>query len=221
LRANLRSKKTDSPPMERSEYSVLAQASFENAASWLEDAQTLIDRKSFGHSVALSRFALEETAKGIACWYVSEDIWPLNNSITSDAFWNHSAKNQTVVANLIAVEFNNFLFSTAKGEKTQISESVKKPILEWTKTRDSTSIDEWGKCMELERRDSIYVGYGPKIPNQTKQERAEQEYCFAKAVFSYFMQFVNLDEQGKQRLRARFKQMPKGLWKKECEHRLC
>lgn len=212
----MRNRRTNSPPMERREYPILAEASFENAASWLNDAQTLIDRKSFGHSVALSRFALEETAKGITCWYVSEDIWPLrDNSIIGDAFRDHFSKNQTVVASLIPILLNNFLFSTAKGERTQVPEAIKKPILEWTKTRDSPSIDEWVKCMEPERQDSIYVGYGPKIPNQIKQERAEQEYRFAKAFFSYFRQFVDLDEQEKERLRARFKEIPKELWKKE------
>jgi len=114
-----------------------------------------------------------------------------------------------------ALQLNNFLFSTAKGETTQIPESIKKPILEWIETRDFPSIDEFVKYMEPERQDSIYVGYGPKIPNQIKQERAEQEYRFAKAVFSYFRQFMDLDEQEKERLRTRFKQIPKELWKEE------
>lgn len=212
----MRNRKTDSPPIERHEYSKLAEASFENAESWLDDAQTLIDKKSFGHSVALSRFALEETAKGITCWYVSEDIWPLkDNSVIGDAFRYHSSKNDTVVGSLIPVLFNNYLFSTAKGKKTQIPESIKKPILEWIETRGSPSVDEWVKPMEPERQDSIYVGYGPKIPNQIKQEKAEQEYRFAKAFFSYFRQFMTLNEQEKERLRTRFKQIPKELWKKE------
>lgn len=205
--------KNVSLPKNLNQYGELAKASYDNAALWIADAKLLIDKKSFGHSVALAHFAREEIAKALVCWYVSQDIWPIeDNKMLKDAFSSHSMKNELIVGNMVGTYVYNYLISLKKARKTEISETMKKDLL---KLFEVMKKDDWTREMEEDRQRSIYVDFhsGRMItPRQIDKERAIQEYDLAKALFMDIKQFLNADEQAKERLRRYFKSLPKELW---------
>ena len=205
-------------PKELGKYEEAAKASFENAVLWLEDAKLLIDKSSFGHAIALVQFALEEIVKAQTCWFVSESIWPLeDNKLLKEVFSSHPAKNQMIIGNVIGIYLNNYLVSIAKGEKTEIPETTRKDMLEWTEDKDGQHLDQWPRRIEEDRQRSIYVGFDLEgkmtTPNQATKQGAMQMYDFAEALFVYVRQFTELDQLSKENLRRHFKSWPKEIWK--------
>jgi AbiV family abortive infection protein len=212
-------KKGRSPlPKELGKYDEAAKASFENAVLWLEDAKLLIDKSSFGHAIALVQFALEEIVKAQTCWFVSESIWPLeDNKLLEEAFSSHPAKNQMIIGNVVGIYLHNYLVSIAKGKRTEIPETARRDMLEWTEDKDGQHLDQWPRRIEEDRQRSIYVDFDLEkkmtTPNQATKEGAMQMYDFAEAMFVYVRQFTEMDQLSKENLRRHFKSWPKEIWK--------
>ena len=84
-------------------YAQATRLSLKNAEQWIKDAKLLIETSSFGHASALLRFACEEVAKAYVCWFTSEKIWPVENKVVRDVFWDHMVKNEVILGLLFTV----------------------------------------------------------------------------------------------------------------------
>lgn len=86
--------------VQRKVFADAAKSSLKNAERWIDDANILIDKSSYGHSVSALYIAVEEMAKALICWQVGEGIMPLkNNKLVSDIFRSHKVKKQFIIGN--------------------------------------------------------------------------------------------------------------------------
>jgi HEPN domain-containing protein len=79
------------PPYSLELVKELGELCIENANSFVEDAELLINVESYGHAMALSIFAIEETAKSCLCRLVIDGKMPLEKDWWG-TFYSHQAK---------------------------------------------------------------------------------------------------------------------------------
>lgn len=204
-------------PKDPDKYLQLSKLAFENATKFISDAEMLINERSFGHALALSQFACEETVKSQVCWFVAKSIWPLEeNDLIRAVFSSHSAKYQMVIGNVIGVYFHNLLLSLAEGKKVEVSEGIKGDMIGQSNKWDGAQLDKVAETIERDRQMSLYVSYDqdgkPTTPLSISEHEALQMHNFAKALLTCVKRFIEIDERGIGNLREHFKTWPKDAW---------
>lgn len=190
-------------------YRRLYEESLRNAKRWIEDARLLMQSSSYGHASALLRFAGEETAKAIVCWYVSERIWPENSKPVKDVFRFHVAKNQVLLGMLLGIQLRMLaergLIKTAEPTDQEIARQWK--------------IFERLTCgMEEKRKRAIYVDLNPRdrtidTPENVGEEEVKGILEGAEFVFAYAKDIARVfPESVRQKFRQYFKSLPKEVW---------
>jgi len=193
-------------------YTEVTKASLKNAERWIIDAKLLIEDRSFGHASALARFAAEEIAKAILCWYVSEEIWPEDNIITENAFRSHIAKNQTV----IGLAFNILWQSQPMEKRTTkgICEPTDEEIDEAVR-----SFVRMASLMEERRKRAIYVDLNSEnnrvsAPWEIKGKETKELLRGVEIIFRLVKYYVeNYPDSYKEKLREYFSSLPSNVWK--------
>jgi len=193
-------------------YAEVTEASLKNAERWIMDATLLMDNRSFGHASALTRFAAEEIAKAIMCWYVSEEIWPEDNIITKNAFRSHIAKNQAV----IGLTFN-ILWQTQPIEK-RTTKGIRKPTDEEI-IEAARLCERMASLMEERRKRAIYVDLNSEnnrvsTPWEIKGKETKELLRGVEIIFRLVKYYVeNYPDSYKEKLREYFSSLPSNVWK--------
>lgn len=79
-------------------YFKAAQESLKNARLWLEDANHLLyDKQSYGHSLSLIIFSIEETMKSWVCFSVGVGNQDPSDEMVKEVFSSHPSKLETAI----------------------------------------------------------------------------------------------------------------------------
>jgi AbiV family abortive infection protein len=188
----------------------LYEQSLKNADRWIKDAKLLIQNSSYGHASALLRFATEEAAKAIVCWYVSEGIWPAESRPVKDVFRHHVAKNQVVLA----------VFSGIQWRELKEKGLTKTPeITDQEIARDWKIFEQMTFGMEKKRQSAIYVDLKPKgkaieSPESIREEQVKVILKGTEFIFAYASNMAEaFPEPVREKFREYFKSLPKEVWK--------
>jgi AbiV family abortive infection protein len=189
---------------EKSFHNITHQA-LENSEAWFEEAKLLITKKSYGHANALLRFAGEEAAKAVVCWYVSEGMIPDNSKPVQDIFSWHSAKNSLILSLTIAA------IRSIHCEKEPTSE---KRLAEWK------YMEKFPDLMEKRRQTCIYVDFDKRdkrivhSPKEISEKETKDIFEYIQLVLAYSKNIIeNPSRQHIERLKRFFSSLPKEAWK--------
>ena len=156
-------------------YSKAAKSSLENAEQWLKDARLLLEDGSFGHANALLRFAVEEGAKALVCWYASEEMLPVEHYLTRDVFWDHKIKNEI---------FLGFLSVLMLAEAGPSWETLLEQMSEISQAQISKSLELLKRMVtgsEEMRQRAIYVKLEKEVETPLEIREQESESIFIGA----------------------------------------
>jgi len=93
-------------------YMKIANEALRNSSLWLAEANNLLfEKKSFGHSCALSIYSIEETVKAFECFMVGLGVADEKAESVKEVFKNHHAKMETV--EILALSLSSPLLSKA------------------------------------------------------------------------------------------------------------
>jgi AbiV family abortive infection protein len=194
-------------------YSKAAKSSLENAEQWLKDSKLLLEHRSFGHASALLRFAVEEGVKAYVCWFTSEKIWPIENKMIRDVFWDHTVKNEF---------FMSFLLGLMVREKFRSWERLLEGLPKFSQEQISEGLEEFEKMIastERMRQRTIYVDVNPErkeieTPLEIGKEEPKNILMLAESFIKTVRNIVEkMPEDEKAKLRKLFSKIPKEDWK--------
>lgn len=180
-----------------------------NANRWIEDAKLLIQNSSYGHASATLRFAIEEIARAIVCWYVSQRIFPAKGKAISDIFRSHAVKSQVVLGMLSGIRRR---------------ELVEKGVISAAEQTDQEIAEEWKVLkpliseMEKKRQSSIYVGLNPRdrtieTPESIGEKEARALLNTTEFAFVYAKDIdLAFTEPVREKFRQYFGSLPKEVW---------
>jgi len=198
-------------------YSKAARSSLENAEQWLKDARLLLEHGSFGHANALIRYAVEEGAKALVCWYVSEEMWPVEHHLTEGVFWDHRAKTEVFLGFLSVLMLRKGGFSretlleqTSEISEEQISESLellKRMVASSEKMRQRAIYvklkeKEVGTPLEIREQESKSIFIGAEFFLRTVRYLFEELSEAEKMRFRRFLSEPHREEEGEGSLTA-------------------
>lgn len=172
---------------------LVIRSSLENAERFLNDAVLLTNNSSFGHAIAFTILALEETGKAIYC------NWAKNNFVkVDDAFFknlrNHKTKQRVIkeIKKLIILktEINNY----RKNKKRRKIPFKSLPELDFflTKLEESSqfkSVDAFYGELEKMKQLTLYVDIDedgiPSDPSTFTKDICDKYLRFVQTIFRY------------------------------------
>jgi len=187
------------------------QQGLKNAERWMKDAKLLMADSSFGHASAILRFAYEEIAKALVCWYVSEGFFPQDSKPVEDVFRKHVTKNSIILAMILST-----VFGPLKGEEV---EEMRERVRVFDKMRARVPLDKMALGMEKLRQDAIYVNLNPEKKRiMTPEAITEKEARGVLEGVEFIFEVVktidtSANEAQKQVMHNFFSSMPKEVWK--------
>ncbi len=116
----------------RKKYLETAKKSLDNSSAWLNEANYLLfEKKSYGHSCALSIFSIEETAKALVCFSVVIGSADPEEELVKAAFESHYWKMGTilqVILHLYVPQLRKVMFSKLEEDELRETHEIYQKI---------------------------------------------------------------------------------------------
>jgi AbiV family abortive infection protein len=176
-------------------YFKAAKESLLNARSWLEDANPLLyDKQSYGHSLSLVLFSIEETMKSWGCFTVGVGNQDPTDELVMQMFSSHPRKME--IAIMWYLVFNNPLFQATL--MRELSDTEAEALKSFVESLESQYESRISRLVNL-RMKGIYVDVlnGKKIstPNDITKTEAEGFYYDAFRFIQWMEQLMKIYEE--------------------------
>lgn len=194
-------------------YLQTAKEALRNSRLWLNEANSLLfEKKSYGHSCALSIFSLEEAMKSMICLFVGMGIMEPRDELSKGVFKDHHSKVE--MAALVSILSQLQLAASA-----EIDADIQKEMSDFF-VQIGPILDEVTNRMVDLRMKGMYVDLDQAVtssPNDFCPDRAEGIFMIAFQYHKFIEQIIRrydvATEEERKRIVATSKALAKQLRK--------